>query len=92
MTVPGSSQTLLTVIPDADALALTLEQATARNLSVVTAPDPKAALAMVEMARPEIVITDLFLPKPLGLVLIRDIHKRAPATATIASARTTDEG
>lgn len=92
MTVPGSSQTLLTVIPDADALALTLEQATSRNLSVVTAPDPKAALAMVEMARPEIVITDLFLPGRMGLVLIQDIHKRAPATATIASTQTTEQG
>lgn len=52
MTVPGSSQTLLAVTPDSEALALTLEQAKSRDLSVVTAPDPRAVLAMVEMARP----------------------------------------
>lgn len=52
MTKPGSSQTLVAVIPDSEALALTLEQAKSRDLSVVTAPDPRAALAMLEMALP----------------------------------------
>lgn len=52
MTVPGSSQTRLAVIPDSEALALTVEQAQSSDLSVVTAPDPRAALAMLEMALP----------------------------------------
>lgn len=52
MTVPGASQTRLAVIPDSEALALTVEQAQSSDLSVVTAPDPRAALAMLEMALP----------------------------------------
>jgi len=92
MTVSESSQTLLAVIPDAEALALTLEQAQSRDISVVTAPDPRAALAMVEMALPELVITDLFLPERTGLMLVQEIRKRCATTAIIASAETTDEG
>jgi CheY-like chemotaxis protein len=64
----------LAVIPDSEVLALTLEQAQARDISVVTAPDPRAALAMVEMARPELVITDLFLPERTGLMLVQHMR------------------
>lgn len=92
MSVPESFRTLLAVVPDSEVLALILEQAQARDISVVTAPDPKAALAMVEMALPELVITDLFLPERSGLLLVQHMRTRCATTAIVASADTADEG
>ena len=91
MTVPESSPTLLAVIPDSEVLALTLEQARSRDISVITAPNTRAALAMVEMALPELVMTDLFLPERTGLLLVQEIRKRCATTAIMASAETTHE-
>jgi len=90
MTGPASSLTLLAIIPDSETLALTLEQANSRGLSVVTAQDPQAALMMADMALPDIVITDLFLPEHTGLTLVQEIHNRFPNTAIIVSAGTAD--
>ncbi|MBS0171655.1 MAG: response regulator [Nitrospira sp.] len=90
MTPSRTSRTLLAVLPDSDTLALTLEQAASHHLSVVTAPDPRAALAMVEMALPDIVITDLFLPERTGHLLMEAIRNRWASTVMIASADTAD--
>lgn len=90
MMLPGTSHTLVAVLPDSETLALTLEQATTRHISVVTAPDPSAALAMVEMALPDIVMTDLFLPERTGLLLVEAIRKRCDTTVIIATAETAD--
>ena len=90
MTGPASSLTLLAIIPDSETLALTLEQANCVASSVVTAQDPQAALMMADMALPDIVITDLFLPEHTGLTLVQEIHNRFPNTAIIVSAGTAD--
>lgn len=90
MMLPGTSRTLLAVLPESDLLALTLEQAASRHISVLTAPDPRTALAMVEMAPPDIVITDLFLPERTGYLLIETIRKRCATSAIVATAETAD--
>lgn len=90
MTGTWPSPTLLAVLPDSEALAVTLEQAKTRRVSTITARDPRAALAMVEMALPDVVLTDLFAPEHTGLLLIQEIRKRCINTPIIATAERTD--
>ena len=80
----GSSKTLLVVDPSAETQALALEQAKSRELSVITAPDPHGAMAMLDMTIPDIVLSDLYLPERSGLSMIRDIRRRYSHTALIA--------
>ena len=77
MTGPVSSLRYWPIIPDSETLALTLEQANSRGLSVVTAQDPQAALMMADMALPDIVITDLF-PTGTPIDLGPGNHNRFP--------------
>ena len=84
MTGNATSPTMLVVDPCAETWALVMEQAKLRGLSVITAPDPRVALAMIEMAVPDILMTDLFLPDQDGLRLIREIRTRSSKTVIIA--------
>ncbi len=90
MTGTWPSPTLLAVLPDSDALAVTLEQAQSRRFSTITARDPRAALAMVDMALPDVIVTDLFTPERTGLLLIQEIRNRCTNTPIIAMAERTD--
>lgn len=90
MTGPVAAHTLLVVEACVETLALVMEQAKLQGFSVITAPDPRVALAMVEMALPDVLMTDLFLPDRAGLALIREIRKRSSKTAIIATADSGD--
>jgi DNA-binding response OmpR family regulator len=81
----------LVVEPCAETLAMVMEQAKTRGLSIMTAPDPHVALAMMDMASPDVLMTDLFLPEPNGLMLIRETLKRNTRTAVIATTRAGNE-
>lgn len=85
MTGHAASSTMLVVDPSAETWALVMEQAKLRGISVITAPDPQVAVAMIEMATPDILMTDLFLANQGGLRLIRDIRTRSAKTVIIAS-------
>ncbi len=86
----STAHTLLVVEPCAETLALVMEQAKLLGFSVITAPDPRVALAMVEMALPDVLMTDLFLPDRVGLSLISEIRKRSSQTIIIAAAESGD--
>jgi DNA-binding response OmpR family regulator len=92
VTHPGSSKTLLVVANCSETLALVLEEAKSRGLSVITAQDPQVAIAMLDMAIPDILLTDLFLPEMSGLLLIREIRRRCPHMTVIAMAEEGNEG
>ena len=64
MTRPAASRTLLVVEPCAETLAMVLEQAKTRDLSIMTAPDPHVALAMMDMASPDVLMTCLLYTSP----------------------------
>ena len=81
---------MLVVDPSAETWAVVMEQAKLRGISVITAPDPHVALAMIDMAMPDMLMTDLFLPNQGGLMLIRDIRTRAANTVIIASGDSED--
>ncbi|ULA68933.1 MAG: Putative Response regulator with ATPase domain [Nitrospira sp.] len=85
MTGPTASPTMLVVDPCAEIWALVMEQAKLRGLSVITAPDPHVAVAMIDMAVPDVLMTDLFLPDLGGLELIREIRKRSSRTVVLAT-------
>ncbi|MBP8155288.1 MAG: response regulator, partial [Nitrospira sp.] len=91
MTHPAASRTLLVVEPCAETLAMVMEQAKMRGLSTLTAPDPQVALAMMDMASPDVLLTDLFLPQPDGFRLIREALKRSARTAVIATTEAGNE-
>ena len=90
MTGRATAHTLLVVDACAGTLATVMEQAKLKGLSVITAPDPEVALAMVDMALPDVLVTDLFLPGRGGLSLIREIRKRSSQTVIIATADADD--
>ncbi len=73
------ARTLLIVSGNPDTQAAVLEQAKAKGLSVISAPDPAVGLTTFEMTRPDIVLVDLFLPEQEGLELVRKIRERRPA-------------
>jgi len=83
---PSSSKILLVVDPCSETQALALEQAKARDLSVITASDPYGAMAMLDMTVPDIVLIDLCLPERTGLSLIRDIRRRCSHIVLIGMA------
>ncbi|HNV27279.1 MAG TPA: response regulator [Nitrospira sp.] len=90
MTGHAASPTMLVVDPSAETWAVVMEQAKLRGISVITAPDPHVALAMIDMAMPDMLMTDLFLPNQGGLMLIRDIRTRSAHTVIIASGESED--
>ncbi len=90
MTGHTASPTMLVVDPSAETWAVVMEQAKLRGISVITAPDPHVALAMIDMAMPDMLMTDLFLPNQGGLMLIRDIRTRSAHTVIIASGESED--
>lgn len=90
MSSQAAAPMMLVVDVCAETWALVREQAKLRGISVITAPDPQAALEMIEMAVPDILMTDLFWPNQDGLMLIRDIRTRSAKTVIIASGASRD--
>ncbi|MCC2643580.1 MAG: putative Response regulator with ATPase domain [Nitrospira sp.] len=91
MNQSGAGKILLVVDPCQETQSLALEQATVRGLSVITAPDPHVAMAMLDMALPDVVLSDPFMPDMAGLAMIRTMHERYPHIAKIIMAKDGDE-
>ncbi|HVG02694.1 MAG TPA: response regulator [Nitrospira sp.] len=86
MMAPISSKTLLVVDPCPETQALAREQAKGRCLSIVVAPDPSEAVALLDMAIPDIVLNDLCLTERNGFSMIRDIRRRCSHVSLIGMA------
>ncbi len=87
MTGPGSSCTLLVVDSCRETQARIHEQVQGRGFSIITAADPTAAMSMIDMAAPHIVITDLFLPEGSGLTLTKTMRARHELCPVIVMAQ-----
>jgi two-component system cell cycle response regulator len=72
------THTLLVVADNVDTQAVILEHAKAKGYSVIAASTPALGLSTFEMAQPDIVITDLFLPELEGITLVKQICERRP--------------
>lgn len=76
MTGSGSSCTLLVVDSCSETQARIVEHVQGRGFSIITATDPSAAMAMIDLTAPDVVITDLFLPEGDGLTLTKNLQAR----------------
>ena len=78
-----SSKTLLVIDPSPETQALAREQAKGRCLSVVVAPDPSEAIALLDMGIPDVVLSDLRLTERNGFSMIRHIRRRCAHVSLI---------
>jgi DNA-binding response OmpR family regulator len=74
----GEARTLLVVADNTDTQASILEHARAQGHSVISASSPALGLSTFDTAKPDIVITDLFLPDYEGIMLVKQIRERRP--------------
>lgn len=91
MNLLTTSDHLLVIDPCPDTQARIAEQVQGRGFSVVAASDPTTALTMIDMAAPDIVITDLFLPEASGLMLLKELRTRRELCPVIVMAKDAPE-
>ncbi|NGZ08400.1 MAG: response regulator [Nitrospira sp. LK70] len=91
MNRPTTSEHLLVIDPCPDTQARIAEQLQGRGFSVVAASDPNTALTTIDMAAPDIVITDLFLPEATGLTLLKELKARHELCSVIVMAEDAPE-
>jgi DNA-binding response OmpR family regulator len=86
-----TSDHLLVIDPCSDTQARIAEQLQGRGFSVVAASDLTTALTMIDMAAPDIVITDLFLPEATGLTVVKELKARHELCPVIVMAKDAPE-
>ena len=91
MSTLTTSDHLLIIDPCPDTQARIAEQLQGRGFSIVAASDPTTALTMIDMAAPNIVITDLFLPEATGLTLLKELKARHELCSVIVMAKDAPE-
>ena len=91
MSTLSTSDHLLIIDPCPDTQARIAEQLQGRGFSIVAASDPTTALTMIDMAAPNIVITDLFLPEATGLTLLKELKARHELCSVIVMAKDAPE-
>jgi DNA-binding response OmpR family regulator len=77
-TTGSPARTVLVVADNADTQAAILEHAKATGHVVICAATPALGLTTFDKAKPDIVVTDLFLPEQDGINLVKQIHERRP--------------
>ncbi len=60
----------------------------ARGVTVTTAPNPLVAMARMTQQRPDVIVTDLEMPRMDGLTFLRRIMAEAPVPVVVCSALT----
>lgn len=91
MNTMTASDHLLVIDPCPDTQARIAEQLQGRGFSVVAESDPITALTTIDMAAPDIVITDLFLPEAAGLTLLKELKNRHELCPVIVMAKDAPE-
>lgn len=91
MNSPTASCTVLIVDPCRETQAQILDHMQNRGFSVITANDPAAALATIELTAPDIVLTDSFLPEGGGLALTKTLRGRQVPCPVIVMAKDRSE-
>ncbi len=85
------SDHLLVIDPCPETHALIVQHLQGRGFSVLAAQDPRAALATIDAAAPDIVLTDLFLPDAAGLALVKELKSRQDPCPVIVMAQDAPE-
>ena len=76
MNVSLPADHLLVVDPCQDTQSLIADYVHGRGFSVMAVSDPVTAMARIQEAAPDIVMTDLFLPDGAGLALVKELKAR----------------
>lgn len=76
MTISAATEHLLIIDPCPDTRSRIDLYAQGNGLSVTSVPDTVAAMARIEEAAPDMVITDLFLPDGAGVALVKELKAR----------------
>jgi two-component system, cell cycle response regulator len=82
---------LLVIDPCPETQARIAQHLQGRGFSVVAASDPISALATIDLATPDVVITDLFLPDAAGLTLVKELKARHESCPVIVMAKDAPE-
>ena len=82
-----TSDHLLVIDPCPDTQARIAEQLQGRGFSVVAVSDPTTALTTIDIAAPDIVITELFLPEATGLTILKELKARHELCPVIVMAK-----
>ncbi len=85
------SDHLLVIDPSPETQASIAHLLQGRGYSVVAVHDPVAALATIDAAAPDIVLTDLFLPDAAGLTLVKELKARHDPCPVIVMAHDAPE-
>ncbi len=91
---PYSSAVILVVDPEVDALGVLIRELEAKGFSVMTATDGLEALQMISQFAPDVVISELTVPKLSGFELrarLRQSEELAAIPFVLLSHRRTDE-
>lgn len=91
MNMLTTSDHLLVIDPCLDTQARIAEQLQGRGFSVIAASDPETALTTIDMAAPDVVITDLFLPEATGLTVLKELKARHELCPVIVMAKDAPE-
>lgn len=91
MNVPNASCRVLIVDPSPESQASIACHVEGRGVVVTAASDPSAAMAAIDRAAPDIVITDLFLSDGAGLALTKELRNRHDLCPVIVMARDAPE-
>lgn len=91
MKVRNSSCHVLVVDPSGESHKSIVRYVQGRGVVVTTAADPSAAVAAIDRAVPDVVITDLFLPDGAGLALTKEIRSRYELCPVIVMAKDAPE-
>jgi len=83
MTAPATAAHLLVVDDDADMLRLLTMRLNAAGYRVSAVTSAEAALAQLDIERPQLVLSDVRLPGKDGLALFEDIRARHPSLPVI---------
>jgi len=75
-----NKQTILIVEDDADQRSLLQQWFELEGYSVITADGGAAALELIARCRPDLILTDLWMPEMDGIELIRRLRSRADFT------------
>ena len=83
MTATPPRVKLLAIDDDPQSLELVSETLSDNGLQILTADDPEAGLELVRHERPEIVLSDIVMPKMSGMELLSRILDVDPATNVV---------
>lgn len=91
MNTPDPSERLLVIDPCQETQACIAHLLQGRGYSVVAVHDTAAALAAIDSAVPDIVLTDLLLPAAAGLALVKELKARHDPCPVIVMAHDAPE-